>query len=120
MGNSDVDNWKSAVLKLEESSKKLKLLLGVDWVQKIHTREGDGRKIQEQFSIWKQSFIDIRSCLRPETIIPGIQYEELVDMWRELGQRDSYPVIEYIKMARDHYDDDDNDPECAELFTLLL
>jgi hypothetical protein len=120
MANSTINNWESAISRLEESSNKLKLLLGVDWVQKIHTREGDDREIQEQFSIWKQSFIDIRSSLRPETIIPGIQYEELVDMWRELGQRDSYPVIEYIKMARDHYDDDDNDPECAELFTMLL
>jgi hypothetical protein len=120
MANSTIDNWESAVSRLNESSDRLKSLLGEDWVQKIYTKEGQTREIKEQFRIWKQSFRDIRLSMRPENIIPGIQYEELVDMWRELGQEDSYPVIEYIKKARNHYEDDEDDPEYTDVFTILL
>jgi len=120
MSDSIIDNWEVAVSRLLDSSKKLQLLLGENWTIKIHTREGDTREIQEQFEIFKQSFNDIRSSLRPATIIPGIKHEELVDLWRELGQKDSYPVLDYIKTTIGHYEDFLDDPDCAETLTTLI
>ena len=120
MSDSNNDNWESAVERLVDSSNKLRSLLGENWIDKIFTIKGDNNEVWEQYHIWKQSFIDIRTCMRPTTIIQGTENEEGAELWRGIGNKDSYPLLEYLKQTRDCWEIITDDEDFEEMLTDLI
>lgn len=126
MTDNSQNDWFSAISLLIESSKKLELLLGKDWTKKLYDREAQTIDVENALDNYDKAFLNLRSRMAPHTVIPGVESVDDIEGWRELGKRDKYPVIDKLKMARDHYDEegrdyhDEESRECADLITLLL
>ncbi len=120
-------DWFSAISLLIEASKNLELLLGKDWTKKLYNVEAQTIEVENSLDKYDKAFLTLRSCLAPHTVIPGVEScIDDIEGWRDLGKRENYPVIDKLRMARDHYDEvgrdynDDDGRECADLITLLL
>ena len=130
MTDSNQDDWFSAISRHIESSEKIKLLS-----EKVEDKEKSKeeltilyRELFAQYDILIRSYSDIRSSMRPGTIIPGIENEDDIDWWRELGKKDKYTIMEKLEYAWNHYveaseyddDSDSYDSVCAEMLKILI
>jgi len=129
MTDSNQVDWLSAISRNIASSKNIKLLSEKLENKQISKEEKKNlyRDLLDQYEILRQSYIEIRSSMRPGTIIPGIEDEDDIDWWRELGKKDKYSIMEKIEYAWNHYvevseydSDDSYDSDCAEMLKILI